>query len=122
MTKVCNIILRSSLSDEEISLAVAMGSVVQFRIMGGAVGLAIVTSVLNSYIKSHLSASVTPQQLGSILQSANAINMLDSTMQSTVRAIFGHGYNLQMKVMIGFAAAQIPASLLMWGNHVKDAR
>jgi hypothetical protein len=35
-------------------------------------------------------------------------------MQTSIRTIFGQGYNVQMVIMIGFAAAQIPASLLMW--------
>ena len=99
-----------------------MGAVVQFRIMGGAIGLAIATSVLNSYVKSHLSAEISSQQLSSVLQSANAIGILNSTIQPTVRAAFGAGYNLQMKLMIGFAAAQIPVSLLMWGNHIEFTR
>lgn len=101
------------------SSAVAMGAVTQFRIMGGALGLAIATNVLNTYVKSHLSASIAPQQVSTILSSAEEINVLDPAVRSTVRAIFGHGYNLQMEVLIGFGAAQIPASLLMWGNHVK---
>jgi hypothetical protein len=28
--------------------------------------------------------------------------------------VLAHGYNLQMIVLCGFAAAQIPAALLMW--------
>ena len=99
-----------------------MGSVVQFRIMGGAVGLAIVTSVLNSYVKAHISAFVPSEQLKVILQSVSAINVLDGPVQSTVRSTFGYAYNLQMKVMIGFGAAQIPASLLMWGKRNQIAK
>ena len=96
-----------------------MGAVVQFRIMGGAVGLAIVTTTLNSYMSSHLSVLIPMQQLQAVLRSVDAINKLSPTLQSHIRAALGYCYNLQMRVMIGFGAAQIPASLLFWGTHIK---
>ena len=95
-----------------------MGAVVQFRLLGGAVGLSIATSVVNSYLRSHLSGLVSLDQLESILRSVSAIDSLDPSLGSTVRAVFGRAYNLQMKLMIGFGAAQIPASLLLWGKHI----
>ena len=95
-----------------------MGAISQFRIMGGAVGLAIATNVLNSYVKSNLPGGITPEQGNSILRSIEAIGVLSPAAQVTVRAMFGHGYNLQMKVMIGFGVAQIPVSLMIWGKHV----
>lgn len=98
-----------------------MGAITQFRIMGGAIGLAIATTVLNTYVKSHLSESVTPQQMNSILQSAENINSLERVVGWTVREVFGRGYNLQMRVLIGFGAAQIPASFLLWGVHINNA-
>ena len=97
-----------------------MGAITQFRIMGGAIGLAIATNVLNTYVRSHLPETVAPQLVTRLLQSTEEIDVLDPATQAVVRAIFGHGYNLQMKAMIGFAAAQVPASLLVWGNHVKN--
>ena len=100
-------------------VAVVMGAITQFRIMGGAIGLGVATNILNVYVRSHLAGSVTPTLVTRLLQSTEEIESLDPASQAVVRAIFGHGYNLQMKAMIGFAAAQVPASLLVWGNHIK---
>ena len=97
-----------------------MGAITQFRIMGGAIGLAVATNVLNTHVRSNLSGIVTSQLVTRLLQSTEEIKTLDPSTQAVVRAIFGYGYNMQMRAMVGFAAAQVPASLLVWGNHVKD--
>ena len=94
--------------------AVALGSVAQFRVMGGVIGLAIVTTVQNSFVRSRLVQSLTESQIDQILQSAEAIPTFSSDVQTTVKHAFADGYNIQMKILAGFAAAQIPSSLIMW--------
>ena len=94
--------------------AVALGAITQFRIMGGVIGLAIVTAAYKGYVLSHLSQFVTPQERDSLLQSTKALLTLSPEVQDHVRAIFAAGYNLQFRILIAFAAAQIPSSLLMW--------
>ena len=92
----------------------AQGAVAQFRLMGGAIGAAIATSVLNSFVKSELSSVLSQEQLAAVLDSTGAIGGLPSPVVGTVRSVFGQGYNLQMKILAGFAAAQVPSALLMW--------
>lgn len=72
-----------------------------------------------NHLRSHLSATVSPQQMANILPLAAEISKLDQDVQSTVREIFGQGYDLHMRILNGFEAAQIPASLLMWGTRGK---
>lgn len=98
-------------------LAVAMSAMVQFRTMGGAIGLAIVTTVLNSYIKSELAQYISPDQIASLLETAEAFKSLPPDIINLVKGVFARGYNLQVEIMIGFAAAQIPASFLMWKKN-----
>lgn len=86
----------------------------QFRTMGGAIGLAIVTTVLNSYIKSHLSAFLYPQEVNALLKSTQAFTALPPDLAETVKIVFAKGYNLQTQVMVGFSAAQVPVALMMW--------
>lgn len=86
----------------------------QFRTMGGAIGLAIVTTVLNSYIKSHLSAFLSPQEVNALLKSTQAFIALPPELAETVKTVFAKGYNLQMQIMVGFSAAQVPVALMMW--------
>ena len=70
--------------------------------------------VLNRYVKSHLSTVLPPEQINKLLKSTQAFKTLAPNVAETVRLVFANGFNLQMKIMIGFSAAQIPATLLMW--------
>ncbi|KAL8860209.1 MAG: hypothetical protein Q9178_003473 [Gyalolechia marmorata] len=96
------------------SLAVAMSAMVQVRTMGGLVGLAIVTAAMKSYIKSNLAQHLSSAQIDILLKSTSAFETLPSEVVDVVKAIFAEGYNLQMRIMIGFSAAQIPVAFLMW--------
>ena len=91
-----------------------MSAMLQFRTMGGAIGLAIVTTMLNSYIKSHLSTFLSPQEINELLKSTQAFKALPPNLLETVKIEFAKGYNLQMQVMVGFSAAQVPVALMMW--------
>lgn len=91
-----------------------MSAMIQFRTMGGVIGLAIVTSVLNNYIRSHLAQVLSADQINVLLRTTDAFAALPPEVKESVRIIFARGYDLQLQVMIGFSAAQLPASLLMW--------
>ena len=82
--------------------------------MGGAIGLAIVTSVLNSHVQSGLPDFLTQDQVNMLLQRSGTIVEFPPQVQEMIKLVFAQGYNNQMKVLIGFAAAQIPGSLIMW--------
>ena len=92
----------------------ALGSTAQFRVMGGVIGLAIVTAVFNSFVKSKLAQFLSPDQINDLLKATSSITSLPNEMQEVVRGIFADGYNLQMKILAGLAAAQIPSSFVMW--------
>lgn len=96
------------------STAVAMGSITQFRIMGGAIGIAIATTLLNGLLRSRLSDFLSQPQVDILLLSAKSVSSFPPTTQLMIRKAFAEGFNLQMKVLAGFAAAQIPSSFLMW--------
>lgn len=94
--------------------AVAQGSIGQLRYMGAVIGVSIVTCVLNSYVENHLSSILSATQIEGLLRSSGMINVLPAELQSPVKLVFAEAYNLQMKVLIGFSAAQVPAAALMW--------
>jgi hypothetical protein len=82
--------------------------------LGGAVGIAVVNAVLNSYVRLHLRSTLTAGQLDAILQSASRIKSLTPALQEIVRVVYGQAYNLQLRVTIAFTAAQFLAVILMW--------
>ena len=91
-----------------------MSAMIQFRTMGGAIGLATATGVLNSYTRSHLTRILSPDQIYALLRTTDAFAAFSPELIHSVKTVFAQGYNLQMLVMIGFSAAQLPVSLLMW--------
>ena len=94
--------------------AVGTAAISQFRILGGAIGLAIVTSIFNRSMRPKLLQLLLPAQVDALLESTSTLAAFSEETQLAVRSSLGEGYNLQMTVLIGFAAAQLPATLLMW--------
>lgn len=94
--------------------AVSSGALLQFRVFGGALGIAIATTVMNSSLTSHLTRTIGPERLAAVLQSTAAIREFPLEMQKTVLKAFAEGYNLQMKILTGFAAVQLVAVGLLW--------
>ncbi|KAJ5716723.1 MFS general substrate transporter [Penicillium malachiteum] len=92
----------------------AMGAIAQFRIMGGAIGLAIATAIQHSYLRSHLSDCLTSGVIETILQSTSAIATLPTDSQTLVRATYAASYNMQMKFLAGMAGAQVITGITMW--------
>ena len=104
-----------------MTLAVGMGIVTQVRVMGGAIVLAIATSIFNSYTTPLLSEYLTRYSLTrDATYSTQGLKTLVEADQGAVRMILARGFNRQMFVLSAFAAAQIPTSLLLWRkDHVR---
>lgn len=97
-----------------------MGAITQFRALGGVLGLAIAANVLNNYFRTNLSAVISPEQFEDLLQTPEKIiNALPDSVKLDVRTIFAEGYNLQMKIMIAFGAAQVIGLGLMWEKKLR---
>lgn len=83
--------------------------------MGGVIVLAIATSVFNSYCTPQLTGYMARYDVTKdVIFSAKGINVLSNMDQGAVRVILARGFNRQMIVLSAFAAAQIPATLLLW--------
>ena len=94
-----------------------MGALAQFRILGGSIGLAVCTNVLNTKIKS--APFLSPQQLNSILESAQAVGKLPPSIQDTLRDTYAAGSNEEMQVLTAFSGATVLATLLMWEGKLR---
>ncbi|EPS30513.1 hypothetical protein POX_b02482 [Penicillium oxalicum] len=98
---------------EDRDLAIATGAVVQFRFLGGAIGLAIASNILNGHLSSHLQGVFKPHDLHILLENVDMIKALGPALQKEVRDVIAASYMTQLRVMIGFAAAQLPAVLFL---------
>ncbi len=94
--------------------SIGLGTGLQLRMLGGALGVAIATSILNAHLKSRLGDVLDGSQLDMVLDSAQSVGLLPGEVQVQVRRVFGEAYNLQMKAIGGFSAAQVLPVLLMW--------
>ena len=113
-TNISLLALMTPFSVSEQDNAVAMGAITQFRIMGGAIGLSIVNSVMHGMLRSGLAPFLTSVQLGEVLDSAQNIVGLSPKVREQVLLTFSDSYNVQMRILAGLAAGQIIGTLIMW--------
>lgn len=94
--------------------AISSGALLQSRVFGGALGLAVASNVMNSHLTSSLSRSIGAERLSEVLQSTAATKDFPPQVQKQVLEAFASGYNLQMKIMTGFAGLQVLGVGLLW--------
>ncbi|KAM7213961.1 Major facilitator superfamily domain containing protein [Rhypophila decipiens] len=94
-------------------MAVAMGSVTQIRVLGGTIGLAICSTLLNNQITAETSRFLTPSQVGALLQSFQSIEHLPPGVQNEVRNVYGAAYGEQMRVMLYFSVVAMVSLVLL---------
>ncbi|KAI1772029.1 major facilitator superfamily domain-containing protein [Hypoxylon cercidicola] len=99
---------------EKRDIAVGSAAVTQFRFLGSAIVVSIITAVGNSWVKDALSGQLTSTELESIFRSTDAINTLPGTLATLVRGTFVQSFNLQMRIVLGFSVAGIFTWLMMW--------
>jgi hypothetical protein len=84
--------------------------------MGSAIGFAVATRILNTYLRSHLSPFLSAPEISSLLQNTQTVSTLNVEKQELVRRVFGEGYNLQFRIATGVAGAQFFATGIVWGG------
>jgi MFS family permease len=90
--------------------SVGMGAVVQFRMVGGAIVLAVATSVFNGYVLPRLKVlGVTDIREITSLDPSAALEL-----GAEIRNVLSQGYSRQLLVLCGSASAQTLALLLIW--------
>ncbi|TGO55975.1 hypothetical protein BOTNAR_0233g00060 [Botryotinia narcissicola] len=99
---------------EKRLLAVALGGVTQMRILGGAIGVAIATSLLSSNVISALADILPAEIVNHLLQNISSVALLSPGDQIAVRTAFAHGYKKQLVMILFFCAAELLAIGIMW--------
>ncbi|ORX93616.1 major facilitator superfamily domain-containing protein [Clohesyomyces aquaticus] len=116
----CGLILLVPVATEKRDLAVGTASVAQFRILGSLIGISIATSISTPYLRTHLEEVLSPKMLLSVLEKTENLFLLPRETQNTVKSIFGESFNIQIKLAIGFSAAQFFATAMMWTNRLVE--
>lgn len=106
---------------EHRDLAISSGALLQFRVFGGGLGLALASAVMHSYLPLQLSHSVSSEYLAVVvLQSTEAIKGFPIAIQRSVLEKFAEGYDLQMKVFGGVCgvAGVLCRVIVEWGGEM----
>jgi hypothetical protein len=61
-----------------------------------------------------LSKLLPPEEVAALLQSSDIIQSYSPDLQESIRQAYGDGYNIMIKVLVGIAAGQLPASAVKW--------
>lgn len=69
---------------------------------------------MNSTLTSRLTRAIDPEKLAAVLQSTTALRDFPTEMQKLILNAFADGYNLQTKIMAGFAGAQLVTVGMLW--------
>ncbi|PWY68668.1 MFS general substrate transporter [Aspergillus heteromorphus CBS 117.55] len=101
--------------------APAQGLVAQSRVLGGNIGLAIATVILNQHLVSDLQGILSDSQLNDLRHSLTAIRSLDPHDVEAVRASFADAFHSQMEVSMFVAAAALLAALCTWKRYPSDS-
>ncbi|KAL4740610.1 major facilitator superfamily domain-containing protein [Aspergillus similis] len=113
MSLATAILMIPSLVSEK-GMSGAVGSMVQFRVLGGAVGLSVATNLLNNAVQDRLRDQIGPDVLHSIMKNVSSMAALPDSTQMLIREAFTDGYQRQLLVMLGFCAAEVLALGMMW--------
>ncbi|KAI0813404.1 drug resistance transporter [Xylaria sp. FL0064] len=116
----CNIGLVALLTPfvaERRDLAVASAAGTQFRFLGSAIVVSVTTAVGNRWIKDHLAGTLTSEQIQAIFRSTTSISDLPPALEKQLRSDFVRSFNLEMRIVLGFAVASVFNIALLWKRN-----
>lgn len=105
------------LSHAQILLASAQGLQSQARLLGGNIGLALATIILNIHLNADLKGILTPAQISDLRHSLNAIEHFSPREIAAVAESFAHAFKTQLQVCTGVATASLLFGLMAWQRH-----
>lgn len=100
-------------------MPVVIGAITQVRVLGGTIGLAISSTVLNGFVKRELRGVLSGEDMGMVGDSLGYIGGLDDGVQVEVREVFARGYRRVLFVTLGFSGCMVLCCGVMWERKAK---
>jgi len=100
--------------------AISSGALLQFRALGGVLGLSITTTAFNNYLKTHL-PMFNNLSTSDMLKAVQSAHSFAPDVQHKIILALAQAYNLQMKILIGFSALQVFVIAMIWrrGDQIR---
>lgn len=90
------------------------------RVLGGSIGLAIGTIIINRKLSSRALKYISPAQLDKLRDSLNAMASFDETQREAIRVIYAAAFREQMLVCSYVLALAIVISMATWQRHPRS--
>lgn len=86
----------------------------QGRLLGGNIGLAIATIVLNQQLVTDLSSIVPADELNNLRHSLLALSLLTPEQAEVVQGSFARAFQIQLDINMGVAGAALLFAVCTW--------
>lgn len=111
-----SVTIMTNMSNSRSNAAAAQGAISQARILGGSIGLAIATIVLNNKLDKKLTGVLNPTQLSNLKQSLSTIRELPLGEQGAVAQVYSNSFNQQMRICTYLSVVCVVASLATYSR------
>ena len=97
--------------------AVAQGAIAQARVMGGAIGLAVATIILNGYVQDDLTSRLSQEQLEVLYRSPIALVQQTPELRGAIRGVYAEAFTAMIQVVTGVSGAALFTSIFTLERH-----
>lgn len=97
-----------------------MGAVTQTRVLGGVIGIAIGQAIIFAQLNADMKSVLDPEQMSAMMHSVADIESFSPDQVRALRECFGLAFNLQNKILLGFAGASAITCLAIWKPHIES--
>ena len=104
-------------SNSTENAAVAQGAISQARVLGGSIGLAIATIVLNNKLSERLSAILSSEHITQLQRSFSTIHSLEPQHQAIVGMVYSEAFKQQMQICAFVSVGCLAAALATFSRN-----
>lgn len=97
-----------------------MGAVTQTRVLGGVIGIAIGQAITFAQLNADMKSVLDPEQMSAMMHSVADVESFSPDQVRSLRECFGLAFNLQNKILLGFAGASALTCLGIWKPHIES--
>ncbi|KAH8695843.1 major facilitator superfamily domain-containing protein [Phaeosphaeriaceae sp. PMI808] len=106
---------------ETRDIAVSSGALIQFRALGGVLGVSIITAAFNNFLRENLKYIISNTSTPDLLTKIQEVYRLPSSQQLELRKVLSQAYGIQSKILLGFGVLQVLVVAMLYrrGDQVK---